>query len=179
MLPTMQTQTGFSSLFASLVSLFAASALGQTTPAKLDVDATDAPRNLLHAQLHLPATPGRLTLFYPKWLPGEHSPDGPITDLVGLKMSAGGKTVDWQRDAEDMFAFHVEVPAGADVLDIVLDFLLPASEGAFSAGPSSTAKLLDLSWNEVLLYPQRTNPFAMQYTASVRLPDGWKFGIAG
>jgi predicted metalloprotease with PDZ domain len=178
MLPTMQTKTGFSSLFASIAFLFTASALGQTTPAKLDVDATDAPRNILHAQLHIPASPGKLTLFYPKWLPGEHSPDGPITDLVGLKMSAGGKTVDWQRDAQDMFAFHVEVPAGADALDIALDFLLPASEGAFSAGPSSTAKLLDLSWNEVLLYPQRTNPFAMQYTASVRLPDGWKFGTA-
>jgi predicted metalloprotease with PDZ domain len=174
----MQTQPTLRSFFAVFAVFIAASASAQTGPIKLDVDATDAPRNILHAQLHIPAAPGKLTLFYPKWLPGEHSPDGPVTDLVGLKINAGGKTVEWQRDAEDMFAFHVEVPAGADALDITLDFLLPAGEGVFSSGPSSTAKLVDLSWNHVLLYPQRTNPFAMQYTASLRLPDGWKFGTA-
>src|ERR1041385_8154784 len=114
----------------------AASALAQSGPIKLDVDATDAMRNILHAQLHLPVKPGKLTLLYPKWLPGEHAPDGPVTDLVGLKLSANGKAVDWQRDAEDMFAFHIDVPAGADALDVALDFLLPASEGAFSSGPS-------------------------------------------
>src|ERR1041385_8086763 len=65
----------------------AASALAQSGPIKLDVDATDAMRNILHAQLHLPVKPGKLTLLYPKWLPGEHAPDGPVTDLVGLKLS--------------------------------------------------------------------------------------------
>src|SRR6266511_3081244 len=76
-------------------------ASAQNKPIVLQVDATDAPRKMLHAQLRIPATPGKLTLLYPKWLPGEHGPTGPITDLVGLKMSANGQPVEWQRDADD------------------------------------------------------------------------------
>src|ERR1019366_1966302 len=132
--------------------LFAATVFADTAPVRLDVDATDAPRNLLHARLHIPASPGKLTLFYPKWIPGEHSPSGPVNDLTGLAFSANGKPLDWQRDAEDMFAFHLTVPAGADAVDVSLDFLLSAGGGVYSAGGSSTARLLDLNWNQVLLY---------------------------
>src|SRR5262245_58205138 len=109
------------------------SAFAQNAPIMLQVDATDAPRKILHARLHIPARPGPLTLLYPKWLPGEHGPNGPITDLVGLKLSTDGKSVEWRRDADDMFAFHLEVPAGADAVDVSLDFLSPPNSGAFSA----------------------------------------------
>src|SRR5690349_7482437 len=70
---------------------------------KLDVDATDAPRNVLRARLTIPVTPGPLTLFYPKWIPGEHSPTGTINDMVGLKLSSGGKSIAWRRDDVEMF----------------------------------------------------------------------------
>jgi hypothetical protein len=63
----------------------AAAAFAQETPIKLEVDATDAPRKILHAHLQFPVHPGPVTLLYPKWIPGEHEPDGPITDLSGLK----------------------------------------------------------------------------------------------
>src|SRR5207247_10603611 len=71
--------------------LLASSALAQSTPIALNVDATDAPRKILHARLRIPAQSGPLTLLYPKWLPGEHSPSGPISDLVAVTMSAAGK----------------------------------------------------------------------------------------
>ncbi len=158
--------------------LLAASALAGTAPIRLEVDATDATRSILHAKLHIPAAPGPLTLFYPKWIPGEHMPSGPINDLTGLKMTANGQPVNWQRDAENMYAFHLEVPAGAEAVDVSLDFLLPAGGGSFSTGVSSTAKLLDLSWNEVLLYPQTAEPFKLQFITTLRLPDGWQFGTA-
>jgi predicted metalloprotease with PDZ domain len=159
-------------------SLLAAATQGQNTPITLSVDASDAPHKLLHARLRIPAQPGPLTLLYPKWIPGEHSPTGPITDLVGLKTSASGKTVDWQRDPEDMFAFHLEVPAGAEAVEVALDYLIPANTGLFSSGPSATAQLLDLSWNEVLLYPAGSPARELRYAAKLRLPDGWKFGTA-
>ena len=97
------------------------------------MDATDAARKILHARLQFPVHPGPLTLFYPKWIPGEHEPSGPIRDLSGLKMSALGQPVAWRRDDEDMFAFHLQVPAGADRLEVALDFLLPPSSGEFSS----------------------------------------------
>ena len=108
-------------LIAAACALLAgASAFAQSAPIKLDVDATDAPRKTLHAHLRIPVQPGKLTLVYPKWIPGDHSPDGPITDLTGLKVTAAGNPIEWQRDAEDMFAFHLEVPAGATAVDVAL-----------------------------------------------------------
>jgi predicted metalloprotease with PDZ domain len=174
----MKTKRGWSRWLAAFNLLLAASAFAGTAPIQLDVDTTDATRSILHARLHIPAQPGPLTLFYPKWIPGEHMPSGPINDLTGLEMSANGKPVNWQRDPDNMYAFHLDVPVGADAVDVSLDFLLAPGGGSFSAGVSSTAKLLDLNWNEVLLYPQTAEPLKLQYVATLRLPEGWKFGTA-
>jgi predicted metalloprotease with PDZ domain len=146
-------------------------AFAEMTPVKLDVDATDAPHGILHARLHIPASPGPLTLFYPKWIPGDHSPSGPINDLTGLQISANGQRVDWRRDADDMFTFHLDVPADADAVDVSLDLIL-------APGGSATARLLDLNWNQVLLYPQVAKPLQLPFVATLKLPDGWKFGTA-
>jgi predicted metalloprotease with PDZ domain len=143
----------------------------------ISVDATSAPRKIFHATLRIPATPGTLTLYYPKWIPGEHAPDGPVTDLTGLKFSAGGKTLKWRRDTLDGFTINVEVPAGVNEVNAELDFLSPATfEGGFSAGSSATDKLAVISWNQVLLYPKGWKSDDINYTASLRIPDGWKFG---
>jgi predicted metalloprotease with PDZ domain len=143
----------------------------------LSVDATTAPRKIFHATLNIPAAPGDLTLYYPKWIPGEHAPDGPVIDLAGLKFSAGGKTLKWRRDLLDGFTIHVEVPAGVTEVHGELDFLSPATfEGGFSAGSSATDKLAVISWNQVLLYPKGWKADEINYTASLKIPDGWKFG---
>ena len=72
------------------------SAFAATPPTvTISVDATTAPRKIFHATLKIPASAGDLTLYYPKWIPGEHAPDGPVTDLAGLKFSASGKTLKW------------------------------------------------------------------------------------
>src|SRR5438445_2332674 len=142
------------------------------------VDASDAPRKVLHARLEIPVKPGPLTLFYPKWIPGEHGPTGPITDLAGLKFTAAGKNIAWRRDDVDMYAFHLDIPSGANKLDITLDFLLPASAEGFSSAASTTANLAVISWNQVLLYPEGYGSDDLTYTASLRLPTGWKYGTA-
>lgn len=174
----MEKQRGTLGLFIAGILFVAAPAFADITPIKLDVDATDAPRNLLHARLHIPASPGRLTLYYPKWIPGEHMPSGPVNNVTGLAFSANGKSLDWQRDAVDMFAFHLDVPEGADAVDVSFDFLLAATGGSYSSGVSSTARLLDLSWNQVLLYPLKDTPLKIPFVATLKLPEGWKFGTA-
>jgi predicted metalloprotease with PDZ domain len=155
-------------------------ALAQTAkPISVDVDARDAPRNLLHAHLVIPAKPGPLTLLYPKWLPGEHGPTGPVQNLVDVKLAAGGKPIPWQRDPENMYAFHVDVPAGADAVVADVTFLLPAGgpEG-FTSGGSSTPSLVAVSWNYVVLYPQGPSADDVKVAASLRLPAGWKLGTS-
>jgi len=165
-------------LGAVCIALVAVSAFAATAPTvTISVDATHAPRKIFHASLKIPATPGDLTLYYPKWIPGEHAPDGPVIDLAGLKFSAAGKTLKWRRALDDGFTLHVEVPAGVTEIAAELDFLSPATfEGGFSAGSSATDKLAIISWNQVLLYPKGWKADDINYSASLKLPDGWKFG---
>jgi predicted metalloprotease with PDZ domain len=148
-----------------------------STTITISVDATSAPRKIFHAKLKIPASPGDLTLYYPKWIPGEHAPDGPVIDLAGLKFTASGKILKWRRDLLDGFTIHVEVPAGQTEVNAELDFLSPATfEGGFSAGSSATDKMAVISWNQVLLYPKGWKSDDLTYVATLRLPANWKFG---
>ena len=144
----------------------------------LAIDATEAPRNILHGVEKLTATPGDMTLLYPEWIPGEHAPTGPVTDFVGLHIFADGKEVPWTRDSVNMYAFHVPVPNGAKSLEVKFDQLLPVNTPGFSSGSSSTANLLMLSWNQVVVYPGNVQSDDVQVTAHVKMPEGWKFGTA-
>src|SRR5438270_3573662 len=131
-----------------LLVSFAASAFAE--PIVLQVDATEAPRKIYHAELHIPAAPGPMDLFYPKWIPGDHAPSGPINDLAGLRISAAGQPLTWKRDSVELFAFHINVPPGASSVDVKLDFLSPAEVGGGSNSVvSSTSELAVLSWNEM------------------------------
>ena len=164
----------------SLVLLAAALSLpaANGTPITLEVDAREAPRKILHARLSIPAAPGPLALAYPKWIPGEHGPTGPIADLAGVQFSAGGRALAWSRDPADMYLFRLDVPAGADSVEVSLDYLSPSEAGGFSSGSSATANLALISWHQVLLYPAERKPDETLYAASLELPDGWKWATA-
>ncbi len=145
-------------------------------PITIEVDASSAPQKIIHAHLTIPAGPGPLTLYYPKWIPGEHMPDGPNVDLTGLKFTVNGQTIPWVRDTLDMYTFHLQLPAGTTALEAELEYLEPAEREGFSAGSSVSAKLAVVSWNQVLLYPKGFAATDLTYKASLKLPPGWKFG---
>src|ERR1041384_4166836 len=149
-----------------------------TTPIELQVDATDAPRRVLHAHMTIPVSAGPLTLYYPEWIPGEHGPTGPITDLVNLKFTAGRQTLAWQRDQADMYTFHLDVPTGVKTLEATLDFLFTTNTEGFSSGASASAQLAVISWNQILLYPAGRPAEEITFAPSLRLPAGWKYGTA-
>jgi len=169
-------------LSLALVLLAAVPAHGaepsRVRPIELSVDATDAPRKLLRARLVIPAAPGSLTLYYPKWIPGDHSPSGPIADLAGLKLRAGGKPLAWRRDDVDFYAFHCIVPDGTDAVEAALDYLASPSKEAHAAGASMTPQLAILNWNQVLLYPRGRPVRDLLIQARLTLPRVWKLGTA-
>src|SRR5262249_26133426 len=140
-------------------------------PIKISVDATQASRRVLHSQLEIPASPGPLTLCYPKWLPADHSPDGPISNVAGLKFSGSVKRIPWRQDPVDMYAFHVIVPSGADWVTANLDFLLSVPGPAIDFSASGSAKLLILMWSEVLLYPSGFSTSALTFSPTLKLPQ--------
>jgi len=149
-----------------------------TNTVRLRVDATDAPRRLFHVQMTMPAKAGPMTLLYPEWIPGEHGPTGPIVNLVGLKVQGGGQAIAWKRDSENMYAFHITVPAGISSLDVAFDFISPPESEGFSSGSSATSELAVLNWNQLILYPQGMQPDDMQYQATLKVPNSWRYGTA-
>src|SRR3546814_2135010 len=93
----------------------------------------------------MPVQPGPLTLLFPAWLPGNHRPAGPIDKLAGLEITANGRRLDWKRDPTDVFAFHVDVPAGVSSLSMQYQYLTPTDRGqgrGRSEGPPSELQSL-------------------------------------
>jgi predicted metalloprotease with PDZ domain len=166
-------------LFALSLALFVCGpARGQAPPPgpiRISVDASHARQKILHARLEIPASPGPLTLYYSKWLPADHSPDGPIANVAGLKFFAGGKPIPWRQDLDDMYTFHVNVPAGEHSVTVHLDFLLSAPGPTIDFAAAGSSRLLILMWNEVLLYPKGWPVHELTYVPTLRLPAGWKF----
>src|SRR5437879_8063986 len=159
-------------------SIAGAMAGAQTAPITLSVDLTDAPRKILHATEVMPVTAGPLTVVYPKWIPGEHGPTGPIENMAGFFITANGQPVKWERDKVDMFAYHLTVPQGVTKLEMKIDFLASSALSGFSAGGSTSENLALLSWNTLLVYPADTNASHVMSTPSSTGPAGWKFGTA-
>jgi len=144
---------------------------------RLGIDATDLRHRLFNVRETVPVRGGEpLVLLFPAWLPGNHSPTGRVDKLAGLTIRANGARVEWVRDPVDVYAFHVDVPAGASALDLEFQFTSPlaTNEGRVAI----TQEMLNLQWNMVTLYP--AGYFTRQITveASVRLPDGWQFATA-
>lgn len=162
-------------------------AVGQGGALGLTVDLRDAPKKVIHAVETIPVGSGALTLVYPKWIPGEHGPTGPIDNQAGLVISARGangepdQPVKWERDPVEMYSFHVTVPTGVTELQVKMDYLAAPNGANFTAGGSTSANLAMLSWNTVLLYPYsgpEMDAKTVMVKPSVTLPEGWHYGTA-
>ncbi|HUO94396.1 MAG TPA: hypothetical protein VMU22_15830 [Rhizomicrobium sp.] len=144
---------------------------------KLSVDATDTQRAIFRVHETIPlAQSGVVTLLYPKWLPGNHGPSGPIDKVAGLTIRADGQRLAWKRDVVDVYAFHVNVPKGAAALDVDFQFVSPVAnnEGRIVMTP----EMLDLQWNAVALYPAGYYSRQILVEPSIKLPSGWQYGTA-
>jgi predicted metalloprotease with PDZ domain len=147
-------------------------------PIKISVDATQVSQRILHAKLVYPVQAGPLTLYYPKWMPADHSPDGPIWNLAGLKFSSGGQEIPWHQDLVDMFAFNLDVPVGTSSIECSLDFLLSTPGPTIDFSASGAARLFVLMWNQVVLYPKGWPAAELTFDPTLTLPNGWKFNTA-
>jgi predicted metalloprotease with PDZ domain len=159
------------------LSILFATLPGSTQTIRIHVDLTDAPRNIYHAHLQIPAHAGEMSLVFPKWIPGNHRPSGPIAALTGIHMEAAGRALAWERDPIDMYEFHVTVPPGVSTLDVSLD-ALTNNDSAGGGGPAASSNILDLNWNAVLLYPKGVRSDDVTCAPSITLPPGWKYGTA-
>ena len=140
---------------------------------QLDVDATNIAQGIYRVKQRVPvAESGRMTLLMPSWLPGKHGPRGEIEKLAGLKISANGRVIPWQRDPVDVYAFHVDVPAGTKALDAEFQFVSAVSpaQGRISVAPN----MLNLQFEQVSLYPAGYFTRRIPIQATVKYPTGWQ-----
>ncbi len=142
----------------------------------LEVSARDVTHRVLDVRETVPVQPGELTLLYPQWIPGTHSPTGPISEFAGLEVTANGKRIPWVRDRVNVYAFHVDVPAGVRTLGVKFEYLAPLrpNQGRISF----SSNILDLSWNTVVLYPAGYFSRDITFAPSILLPNGWHFATA-
>jgi predicted metalloprotease with PDZ domain len=152
---------------------------GFAAPIRLEVDASEVGRRVIHVRETIPTEPGTLSLHYPKWIPGRHRPVGQISNVSGLKVTAGGEPLAWKRDDSDPFTIHCTIPKGTAAIEVAFDLLLAAgSEGGAAFMTVASPKIMTMNWNDVLVYPKCAKPLDLPVAASVTLPTGWKFGTA-
>ena len=142
----------------------------------LQVDASDIDRRIQRVRERIPVQPGPLVLWYPKWIPGNHSPTGPINQFAGLVVKGNGARIAWTRDDVDMYAFHLDVPQGVDAIDIEFQYLSPTAKD--QGRVAMTPDMLDLQWHRVLLYPAGYDTSRIRIEPTLAIPQGWQSASA-
>ena len=154
----------FAPLVASLVSV---SSHAQKKPIEIVADLSDAPRKVYHAEVELPVTAGPLVLTTPQWIPGNHRPTGPASDITGVVFTIDGRPIEWRRDDVNLFELHVNIPEGATMLHAHLDCIVTAR---------LSQRMAVLEWEKLLLYPAHIPVREIPIQPSLKVPDGWGVG---
>jgi predicted metalloprotease with PDZ domain len=144
----------------------------QANPMTVVLDARKAPIGLAYSHMTIPVAPGPFTIDYPQWIPGEHGPTGPLNDISELKVSANGKSLWWQRDQVDMYAFHLTIPPG--VSSITVDFTVLLNDRNMMA----TRNILVGNWNRYIFYQRNVDNEQYFVKASIIMPAGWDYASA-
>lgn len=152
-----------------LILLTTTAAFAQKTPIQITADLSDAPRKVYHAEIDIPVSAGTVSLTTPEWIPGNHRPTGPVSDITGVVFTANGKPLTWRRDDQDLYQFHVTVPQGVTTLHAHLDRIVTSRV---------SQKLAVLEWEKLLLYPANTPVAEIAIQPSVTVPKGWGIGTA-
>lgn len=144
----------------------------------LDIDATDVDRGAFRVVQTFPVAPGtqRVTLLFPQWLPGNHGPRGPLSELADLRLEADGKPVRWTRDPVEVFAFHVDLPESARQL--VARFVHTSPLRTAEGRVVMTREMLNLQWEKMSLYPAGHYVRQIRIKPTVTFPAGWQDAAA-
>ena len=144
---------------------------------KLSVDATDLDRKIFQVRETIPvAKAGPMTILYPQWVPGGHSPRNDLDKVAGLVITANGQTLPWTRDPVAVHAFHIDVPAGATEIQVSFQFLTPVKGDVGRI--LVTDDMLNVQWLQLGFYPAGYYMRGIQIEPTVKLPEGWGFGTA-
>ena len=153
----------------SLASLTLTGAACAQAQIQIAADLSDAPKKLYHAEIDLPVKAGPLALTTPQWIPGNHRPTGPASDITGVVFTANGQVLPWRRDDVDLYQFHLTIPKGVTTLHAHLDCIVTRR---------LSQNMAVLEWEKLLLYPAKTPVHDIAIQPSITVPAGWGIGTA-
>ncbi len=143
----------------------------------IDVDATDIDRRIFRVRQTIPVTgPGPMTVHFPKWVPGGHSPRNPIYNIAGLSFRADGQPLAWTRDPIEVFSFHIQPPEGAKTIEVEFQHVTPTAPD--QGRVLITPEMLNAQWISLAMYPAGYYMRRIPVDATIRLPTGWGYGTA-
>ena len=130
-------------------------------------------------RIQIPCQPGKLKLWYPKWVPGTHGPYGPVQNVGGLIIqTSDGKRLKWQRDELELFRVECDVPEGVREVTVLLDTICnePAEQasGHLTYGNNLVGII---NWGTCMIYPEGFSCDDIQASLTLRLPAKWQFAI--
>ncbi len=153
---------------------------GEGPTIRLELDTRDLPRHLAHSRMEIPCHPGKLALWYPKWIPGTHAPSGPLKNVAGLRVETpDGQPIPWRRDEVEIHRIVAEVPEGVSSVIVRLDMICERSAteaaGYLTFGNESVALV---NWGPCLMYPEGPSADELQVEATLLLPRDWEHASA-
>ncbi|HPW13592.1 MAG TPA: hypothetical protein PK399_10515 [Thermomonas sp.] len=138
---------------------------------RLEVDATNLNQRIFKVRQTIPVQAGALTLLYPAWVPGGHSPRNSIDKIAGLVFKAGDRKLVWKRDPLNVYAFHLDVPQGVSQITAEFDFL--SATGSGQGRVVMTPRMLNLQFLTTVLYPAGHYAGRIMFDPRVTYPSGW------
>lgn len=143
---------------------------------QLTVDASDLVRKIFNIRSSIPVQAGPMTLYFPEWLPGKHGTNGALNQLAGLRFSGNKQAIAWKRDPLNMYAFHLQIPAGVSQLNAEYQFLSPTDDKFGRV--TMTPDIIGVQWNNMILYPAGAASDQIRIQPTLILPAGFQFGSA-
>ena len=153
---------------------------GEAPKLTIEVDARDLPRRLLRTRIQLPCRPGKLALWFPKWVPGAHGPIGPVQNVAGLRVeTSAGIPVQWHRDESEPFRIECNVPGGVTEITVLLDTICDsASHRSFGHLSYGNYSLGIIHWITCLVYPEGYSCDDIRVELRLRLPSAWRYATS-
>jgi len=145
---------------------------------RYEADVTDRDRRIISVRQTIPVpAAGAFTLLYPQFLPGNHADTGPIELLSGLTVTtADGSRLEWLRDTVQPHAFHLDVPQGVSEIMVQFQWLTQPDGGPWRV--VQTPDMVNMQWEKAILYPAGYASTGITVEPSIRLPEGWGYGVA-
>ncbi|MGZ9099278.1 MAG: M61 family metallopeptidase [Brevundimonas sp.] len=145
---------------------------------RYEADVTDRARRIIGVRQTIPVpAAGPFTLLYPEFLPGNHADTGPIQLISGLTVTApDGRRLEWLRDTVEPYAFHLDIPAGVTEIEVAFQWLTQPDGGAWRV--VQTPNIVNMQWEKAILYPAGYAAAGITVEPSIRLPEGWGYGVA-